>query len=112
MEVLPDLSNDLLMWNMLVGFLLPNAVAVVNQPRWSPVAKGVMTLIAVVLAGGGTAWFNGAFTGRGILSSVLVVGVLALVTYQTLWKPSNIAPAIERGTSPDSSTSSTGSRSY
>lgn len=102
MEVLPDLNNDLLMWNLLVGFLLSNAVALVNQPRWSPAAKAFITLIVCVIAGAGTAWFNGAFTGRGILSSVLVVAVLTLFTYQALWKPSGIAPGIERGTSPSS----------
>lgn len=101
MQVLPDLSNDLLMWNLLVGFLLPNAVAVVNQPGWSRATKAVWTLIVCVLAGAGTAWFNGAFTGRGVVSSILVIAVLALVTYQTIWKPSGIAPAIERATSPD-----------
>lgn len=110
MEVLPDLSNDMLMWNLVVGFLLPNGVAVVNQPRWSPIAKGIVTLIIVTLVGAGTAYFHGELTGRGIVSSILVVAVLTIVTYQTLWKPSGIAPAIERGTSPNSSSSSGASR--
>lgn len=96
MQVLPDLTNDTLMWGLLVGFLLPNAVAVVNRPHFSPVAKGIITVIVCVLAGGGTAYFNGAFTGRGILSCALVVGVMALTMYRTLWRPTGIAPAIER----------------
>lgn len=96
MEVLPDLTNDTLMWATLVGFLLPNAVAIVNRPRFSPAVKAVITLVVCLIAGGGTAYLNGAFTDRGIISSVLVVGIMTLVTYQTLWKPSGIAPAIER----------------
>lgn len=101
MEVLPDLTNDLLMWTAVVGFLLPNAVAIVNRPGFSPAVKGLITLVVCIIAGGGTAWFNDAFTGRGIVSSCLVVAVMTLVSYQNLWKPSGITPAIERATSPD-----------
>ncbi len=96
MEVLPDLTNDTLMWATLVGFLLPNAVALVNRPQFSPTVKAIITLIVCLIAGGGTAYLNGAFTDRGVISSVLVVGIMTLLTYQTIWKPSGIAPAIER----------------
>lgn len=98
-EVLPDITNDTLMWTFLVGVLLPNGIALVNQTRWSATAKGIVALIISGLAGAGTAYFNDAFTGRGIVSSILVVGVMAWTTYQTFWKPSGIAPAIERATS-------------
>lgn len=104
MEVLPDLSNDLLMWTLLIGALLPVAIAVPNQTQWSRTAKGIVTLLICVLVGAGTAYFNGAFSGRGIISCVLVVAVMALFTYQTFWKPSGIAPAIEGATTPGPST--------
>jgi hypothetical protein len=99
-EILPDITNDLLMWNALVGVLLPMVIAFVNQAHWSPTAKGIVSLILAIVAAGGTAWFNGAFTGRGVLSSILVVATLAYNTYRTFWQPSGIAPAFERATTP------------
>lgn len=99
MEILPDITNDLLMWNALVGAVLPAVIAFINQYHWSPQAKGIVSLLVSILAAGGTAWFNGAFTGRGVLSSILVVATLAYNTYRTFWQPSGIAPAIEKATS-------------
>ncbi len=100
MEVLPDLTNDLLMWTLLVGALTPLVIAIPNQTHWSKTAKGIVTLLICILVGGGTAYFNHAFTGRGIVSCVLIVAVMAVFTYHQFWKTTGIAPALERATTP------------
>lgn len=99
MDVLPDLSNDLLMWTLVVGGLLPLVIAFVNQSGWSGPAKAIVTIVVCTIVGAGTAWFNGAFTGRGVISSVLIVLTMALFTHSTIWRPSGITPGIERATS-------------
>jgi hypothetical protein len=91
--------TDLEMWSLLVGAGLPPLVAIINQPRWAPAAKFLMTVVVAVGAGAMTAWLQGDLTGRRWVSSALVIGVTALVTYQTGWKPSTIVPRIEHATS-------------
>lgn len=91
--------TDLEMWSLLVGAGLPVVVALINQPRWAPAAKFIVTAAAAVAAGAGTAYFQGDLTGRRWISSALVIGVTALVTYQTGWKPSTIVPRIEHASS-------------
>ena len=97
-----EVVTDAQMWALVVGFVSPLLIATIQQPRWSnPVRVGVAAAWSI-LAGGGTAWFNDEFTGRGILSSALVVLVTAIATYQHLWKPAHITTRIEAATSPRS----------
>lgn len=91
--------TDLAMWNLLLGFLLPLVVAIVQQPKFSDPARALVTFVACVFAGAGTAYFEGSFTGRGIVSSILLTLVVALTTHRNFWKPSGVTPRIEAATS-------------
>lgn len=93
-----DFADNLTLWSSLVGSVLPAAVAAINKSTWSAQVKGIVAIIVSILAGGVTAYLNDAFTGQEVVRSVLIVAVLSQVTYQTYWKPSRIAPAIERAT--------------
>ncbi|MFF7949151.1 hypothetical protein [Streptomyces griseorubiginosus] len=56
-------------------------------------------LLVATLDGLGTAYFNDSFHGRTIVSSILIAVIIIGATYHVLWKPSGIAPGIERATS-------------
>lgn len=93
--------TDAQLWALILGFLAtPQAVAVINQPTWSrPARAAVMTAVSL-LVGFGTAYFTGQFTGRSVLSCVLITAVAAVAAYKGLFKPIGLAPALERATSP------------
>ncbi len=91
--------TDLQMWSLIVGVLAPLVYAIVQQPKWPRPVRAIVMVLLTVLVGGGTAYFNGDFNGRSIVSSVLLVFVSAITAYHGLWKPTGVAPAIERTTS-------------
>ena len=91
--------SDLQMWSLLVGILAPPVYAVIQQPRWKPPVRAGMTVVLVLFTATGTAYFQHDFTGKGIVSSALLVFVAAVSSYIGFWKKTGIAPAIERTTS-------------
>jgi len=91
-------NANLALWGSLVGTVLPLAISVVNQSRWSPKARGAVAFACCVLAAAGTAYFEGRFDADDVLSAFLGVFVAATTTYQMFWKPSGIAPAVEQAT--------------
>lgn len=90
--------SNLVMWNLIVGFLVPNLIAIVQQPKWSQRARAWFTAVACIFFGAGTAYFTGQFNLGDIVGSILTMGVAAITFYKGLWKPSGIAPAIENAT--------------
>jgi amino acid permease len=96
--------TDAQLWALIVGFLAaPNVIAIINQPSWSKGARTTVMVSTSIVVGAGTAFFAHQFTGRSVLSSVLVAAVAAITAYKGFYKPTNIAPALERATSPKSS---------
>jgi 4-hydroxybenzoate polyprenyltransferase len=86
------------MYSLLVGFFLPPALAIVMQSRWSNALKAVLAFVACVIAGAGVAYFQGDLTGKRFVSAALIVLTTGLATYSQFWKPTTIAPKIERAT--------------
>lgn len=95
--------SNLEMWSLVVGFLLPPVLSIVQQPRWSETTQSVVAFLACALAGAGTAFFQGDLTGRRFAEAGLVILVAAIATYKGFWKPTKISPAIEALTSPSTS---------
>ncbi|MFI1165664.1 hypothetical protein ACH4UM_19115 [Streptomyces sp. NPDC020801] len=93
------LSNAEL-WAAALGYVLPLAIAFVNQPRWVSWVKGTLMLVVATGDGLGTAYFGDQFHGKPIVTCVLTAAIAIGVAYHTVWKPSGIAPALERATSP------------
>ncbi|MFI1535588.1 hypothetical protein [Streptomyces anandii] len=91
--------TDAQLWAAALGYLLPPLMAVVIQPRWSGPAKGLFMVLVAAGDGVGTAYFTHEFDGRPIVTDVLIAAVAIGVAYHTLWRPSGIAPRIERATS-------------
>jgi uncharacterized membrane protein YfhO len=94
--VAPD--NNVGRWAFLVGTFLPLAAAAVIRQGWRSEVKGGAVFVFSVVAAAGTSYFAGEFERGDFLSAVLIILVMASITYQTLWKPSGIAPAIEQQT--------------
>lgn len=94
-----EVITDAQMWALVVGFISPLLIAVVQQPRWRGPIRVLVTLGWAVVTAFGTAYFTGEFSGRGVLSCFLVIAVTAISSYQSIWVPTRIAPAIEARTS-------------
>ncbi|MEU1293071.1 hypothetical protein ABZ439_11655 [Streptomyces sp. NPDC005840] len=91
--------TDAELWAAGLGFVLPPVIAIVNQPRWSGPVKALFMLAVATVVGLGTAYFNGDFTGKPIVTCMLVAAVVIGTAYHTVWRPSGIAPGIEAATS-------------
>ena len=91
--------TDAQLWATGLGFVLPPVIAIVNQPRWASPVKGLLMLAVAALVGLGTAYFNGDFDGKPVITCMLLAAVAIGTSYYTVWKPSGIAPGIERATS-------------
>lgn len=92
--------TNLAMWSLVVGFFLPPVVAIIQQPKWSQTVRALVTFVVAVVAGAGTAYFNGDLNGKDWVTSTLVVLVAAISVYKGLYQPTGIAPKIEAATSP------------
>jgi|SRR4029079_8456219 len=90
--------SNLEMWSLIVGFFLPLAIAFVMQQHWHEQLKAVVGFVICAIAGAGTAYFQGEFTGRRFIEAGLVILVTAMATYRNFWKPTGVAPTIENKT--------------
>jgi len=87
------------MWALIVGFLLPPLLAIIQQPSWPAPVRSVVAFVACAAAGAGTAYFQGDLTGERFVEAGLVVLVTSIATYKGFWKPTTVAPKVENATS-------------
>lgn len=92
------MNEKLALANALVGFLLPHAIALVNQQHWGPRLKAAVAFAACAAAGTLTSYLAGALTPGDIVLSALTIFGAAQVSYQQLWRPTGITTAIEQKT--------------
>lgn len=85
-------------WSAVIGFFLPLLIAVINRKLWPSWAKAVTTFIVAGFVATGTAYFAGTFSQSDLVSSFLVVTLMAIGTYSLVWKPGGITPGIEKRT--------------
>ncbi|MGG7574076.1 hypothetical protein [Streptomyces sirii] len=87
-----------------VGALLPLLTAIVQRPAWSTEVKKVVAVVLALVAGVVTVAASGGWEQfqHGTLTFATLTAVLAASqsTYDLVWKPSKVAPAIESVTSP------------
>jgi len=86
------------MWALIVGFLLPPALSIILQSRWSQQVQSIVAFLACLLAGAGTAYFQGDLNFERWIEAALVILVTTISTYKGFWKPTGVAPTIEEGT--------------
>jgi hypothetical protein len=94
-----DWPNDTESWGLLFGVVAPLAIAVVQQPTWSPAARWVVGWLCAVMVGILTCLAKGTIDeGDTVLRTVAVVLVASQATYAG-WRHGPAA-LIERVTSP------------
>lgn len=91
--------SDPAAWAVIVGFFSPPVIALFQQPWLKGWERSGITFLFSLLAGAGTAYFAGEFTGLSVVSAILLVLVSAITFYKGLWKPTNIAGKVEFATS-------------
>lgn len=91
--------SNLVMWNLIVGFLAPNIIAIVQNPKMTSQVRALITFTVAIIGGLVTAYLNGLFNFGDIVGSILTVGVAAITFYKGLWKPTGVAVSIENATS-------------
>ncbi|MEU6460349.1 hypothetical protein [Streptomyces sp. NPDC046976] len=83
----------------LIGTVLPLLTAIVQRPAWSAPYKKIVAVAAAVVAGVLTVAVEGSWSqfayGKLTLATILAVLAASQTTYDLLWKPTKIAPAIE-----------------
>lgn len=86
--------------DLLIGSaLMPPLIAVVNQPRFPAAVKGLVALLACLVAALVIQWVRGPIDLHTWRNTAVVVTLSALTLYRVWWQPSGIAPAIEAVTS-------------
>ena len=102
------MDPDITLTGIVVGSLLPNVIAIVIQPSWRSEVRGLAAFGVCVVAGALIALLQGELgDGRQVAASVVAVLVTSQVLYQALWRPSGIAPSVERATSAGRPTAAT-----
>jgi hypothetical protein len=94
------MTENLAMWSLIVGTVLPPIVAIIMQPSWPQWARTVVAVLASLVAGFGTVWFSGQWSMDDWVTSTLIVLVTSIATYKGLWTPTGIAQKVEAATSP------------
>lgn len=94
-------TTELAAWSAIVGTLLPLAIALISQYGWSARTRSLLTVVLSVVASAGTVYFTnpGGLETAPLVITVATVMTLAGSTYRTFWKPTGIAPTVERTTS-------------
>lgn len=85
-EVPGEMTNAAL-WAVVVGFVQPIVLQFILQSGWSSRFQAISAFLFSVVTGGATAYFAGAFTGGGIITTVLLVAVVSISAYKGFWKP-------------------------
>ncbi len=93
------MDTDITLTGVVVGSLLPNVIAIAVQPTWRSETRGLVAFGICAVAGLLIALLQGDIRhGQDVAAGVVTVLITSQVLYQTLWRPSGIAPAIEEGT--------------
>lgn len=90
--------SNLQMWSLIVGFFMPVLIAVLEQSKWSQVVRAVVAFVACGIAALVTVVIVSDLGTKIWIGSALTVLVTAIATYQLWWKPTGIAPTIEKAT--------------
>lgn len=94
------MSQELMLWNGLVGFFLPLLIAVVVKMTWPGSVKAITAFVISLIAAAGTTYFQGQFDPTNLTLSFLIIFSLAVTIYKMFWKELGIAPAIEQNVLP------------
>lgn len=92
------LTSTLMQLALLIGFLLPHAISILNQQHWSPGLKSVVAFAACVVAAVITTAAKGKLDLHHLTATLGVIYLMARSSYAGLWKPLGVSDAIESST--------------
>ena len=99
--------SDLQFYAAVVGVLLPLLTAIVVQTHWADQVKAIAQAALSFVAAVVITYTEGNLDGdhlRQLFMAFLIVFAPAIATYYGFYKPTGIAPSIERATTPGDGT--------
>lgn len=97
-DSMTNLLTTLDRWSMLVGVFLPILIAAVNRHAWPGAVKLAVSVLLCFAASAVTVYLQGKWNGHDWVGSLVLVATFAYASYHWAWKPSGVAPAVERAT--------------
>lgn len=79
-------QTDPELWNLIIGFLLPIAIAFVVEEAWDNRTKALIAFVISLAVGFGTTYLTGQLDPAHLVRSILVVFVTAISTYKMFWQ--------------------------
>lgn len=92
----PDGALD--QWTLVLGFLMPLIVAMVNQSHWPTRFKAIVGLAVCVAAAAVQMGLKGQLDASNLLSASLALAALSITFFKGFWRPTGIAGALESAT--------------
>jgi hypothetical protein len=93
------MDSNLAMWSLIIGFINPVVIALIQQPTWTPKIRAVVAFIFSALVAIPTAYFTGDLEGKSYVTAALLIAVSAMTSYKSFWRPTGVAPTLEVATS-------------
>lgn len=91
------------LWPIALGVLLPLVIAAVTRVAWSSRVKSLVMLAVVAVTTTVGLLIQGSLhptNWREWVSALLVVFLTTTTTYRHVWRPTEVAPAIEAKVNP------------
>ena len=93
--VIPEGMTDAAMLSLIIGFVSPLVLNFIIKATWPSWAKSLTAFGWAVVLGVVTIAVTGAWSGMSVLSTILLILVVSITTYQNFWR--NVAPNMQRG---------------
>lgn len=87
------------LWALAVGVFSPPVISLIQQSRWSARRKSLVAFGFYLVVAAVTAYVLGLFNTGDFFRLALLIFLAGGASYQTLWKPTGLSPAIESATS-------------
>lgn len=97
-SLIEALQANVVLVGLLVGSVTPLLTSLVQQPKWSKNVRIAVAVVVSVVVGFAIAAADGKLNPGNFFAVVMAVLVSAEAFYQKLWKPTGVAPSVERAT--------------
>lgn len=89
------LLDDVTLWAIIVAFFGPLVIAFAARPTMRPGVKILIQVAFSAVVAIVTAYLNGVFEGRSLVSILLLVLATSTLAYKGFWKPTGVADKVE-----------------
>lgn len=87
------------MWSMVVGFILPLAIAFILQEHWPEAFQAAVAFVVCVVVAVGTVLVSDpGWSWHDWIKDGLLILVTAIATYKGIWKPTTVATSLRKAT--------------